>query len=73
MRELFAAMLQIIPILGLNGVLNSTGNRIVGAEDGSLYELDFTRSGTLQAASSPTGNLSLAPGLSRASVATAIR
>lgn len=71
MRKLFTSMLQIIPVLGLNCILNSAGNRIVGAENRPLHKLDFTCSGALQTRSS-SWCLSLTPGLGRAGIAAAI-
>lgn len=57
MRKLLAASLEIISVLGLHGILDSTGDGVVGAEDGALNELDFTRGISLQATSGTTARL----------------
>jgi hypothetical protein len=62
--KLLATALKVIAVLGLDGVLNSTGHGIVGTEDGALHQLDLTGHATLQAAGCSNGTarlLSLAP------------
>ncbi len=49
-RELLAAALKVISVLGLDSVLNGRRDRIVGTENGALNELDLTGHSTLQTA-----------------------
>lgn len=72
MRKFLAPMLQIIPVLGLDRVLNCAGNRVVGTEHRTLHQLDFTRPSTLQTSTAAAGYLSLTPGLGRTSIAAAV-
>lgn len=50
MRKLLASALQVIAVLGLDGILDSTGDRIVGAENLALDELDLPGLSTLETA-----------------------
>jgi hypothetical protein len=48
-REFLTATLEVVAVLGLDGVLDGAGHGVVGAEDGALDELDLARHATLQA------------------------
>src|SRR4051794_38926475 len=48
--ELLAASFQVIPVLGLDSVLDGTGNRIIGAQDRALTEFDLAGSISLKPA-----------------------
>jgi hypothetical protein len=62
--ELLAASLEVVSVLGLNGILNGAGHRVVGAQDGTLSKLDFTGSIALETtAGTSTRLLALPPGL----------
>lgn len=70
MGELLAATLEIIAVFGLDGILDGTGNGVVDTQDGTLHQLHLSGRVTTQAttsttanAATPTGSLSLAPGL----------
>lgn len=65
MGEFLTAALQVISVLGLDGILDGAGNWVVDAENGTLYQLDLTGGISTEATSTaalvPTGGLSLAP------------
>ena len=67
MGEFFTSTLQIIAILGLNGILDGTGDGVVHTEDRTLDQLDLSGGITAQAAAAAArgtaGSLSLTPGL----------
>jgi hypothetical protein len=70
--KLLAAALEIVAVLGLDGVLDGAGHGVVGTENGALYELDLTGHATLEATGSSdgtTGLLTLSPGLGGAGLA----
>jgi hypothetical protein len=70
--KLLAAALKVIAVLGLDGILNSTGHRVVGTEYGTLHKLDLTGHAALEATScsdSAAGLLSLTPCCGRAGLA----
>jgi hypothetical protein len=70
--EFLAAALKVVAVLGLDGVLDGTRNRVVGAENGALDKLDLTGQTTLEATGScggTAGLLTLSPGFSRAGLA----
>lgn len=75
MCKLLAAALEIVAVLCLDGILNGTGHRVVGAEHGALHQLDLTGHAALETAGSSysaAGLLSLAPGLGGAGLAPLI-
>lgn len=49
--ELFASGFEIVAVLGLHCILDSTGHSVVCAEDCTLHQLQFSGSITLQTAS----------------------
>jgi hypothetical protein len=57
--ELLAATFEVVSVLCLNGVLDSTGHRIICTQDIALNQLDLTCGITFEAtaASSGTANL----------------
>lgn len=63
--EFLTAALQVISVLGLDGILDGAGNWVVDAENGTLYQLHLTGGISTEATSTaalvPTGGLSLAP------------
>ena len=60
--KLLAAALEIIAVLGLDGVLDGRRHRVVGTQNGALDKLDLTGHTTLEAATSGSaGLLSLSP------------
>lgn len=66
--ELLAATLQIIAVLGLNSILNSTWHGVVDAENRTLNQLNLTsgisaKTSTAATALGTTRRLALAPGL----------
>lgn len=63
--EFFGEGLLRIPVLGLDGVLNGTRHRVVDTQDGTLHQVDLSRSVTAQGtrATPFTGSLvAIAPG-----------
>jgi hypothetical protein len=73
--ELFAASLEVVAVLGLNGILNGTGHGVVDAQDGTLDQLHLTGGITAQVtttARSPSRSLSLAPGLGGRGLASSV-
>ena len=75
MRELLAASLKVVPVLGLDGILDGAWHRVVGAEDGALDELELPGGIALEAARlsrGPAGLDALPPGFGRAAVDTAL-
>jgi hypothetical protein len=73
--KFLAAALEVVAVLCLNGILDSTGYGVVGTENGALHKLDFTGHATLEATSSSDGAarlLTLSPGLGRARLAPLI-
>lgn len=75
MCEFLAAALEVVAVLGLDGILNSRRNRVVGAENGALDKLDFTGHTTLETTSgsnSAAGLLACSPGFSRAGLASLV-
>jgi hypothetical protein len=72
MGEFFAAGFQVVPVLGLNGILNSTRHWVVGAEDCTLNELDLASSIALEATTRTTRLGSLSPSFSGAGVAPVV-
>jgi len=74
--KLLTAALEVVAVLGLDGVLDGARHGVVGAEDGSLDQLDLARHAALEAAGSgngTTGLLTLAPCLSGARLAALVR
>lgn len=71
MGELLAAALEVVAILGLDGILNSTGHGIVDTEDGALDKLDLPGGITTQV--TLLGSLSLAPGLGGGGLTASVR
>lgn len=71
MGEFLTATLKIVTILGLDGILNSTGDWIVDTENGALHKLDLPGSIASQVVS--RGSLSLAPGLGGRSLRARVR
>ena len=74
--ELLAAALEIVAVLGLDGILDGARHGIVGAEDGALHKLDLAGHAALEAAgccSATAGLLSLPPCGGRAGLAARIR
>jgi hypothetical protein len=75
MCKLLAAALEVIAVLGLDGVLDGRWHGIIGTEDGTLDELDLTRHTALEAAGcsdGTTGLLALPPRGGRARLAPRI-
>lgn len=75
MGELLGAALDIIAVFGLDGILDSTGSRVVDTEDGTLHQLDLTGGITAQATTPARGtprSLSLAPGFCGGSLTSRI-
>lgn len=75
MGELLAACFEIIPVLGLDGILNSAGNWVIGAQDGALGKFDFARGIALEpttCSSSAARLLTLSPCLCRARLTPAV-
>ena len=73
--ELFAAALEVVAVLGLDGILDGTGHGVVGTEDGALDKLDLAGHAALEAAGCGDGTaglLSLPPCGSRAGLAPRI-
>lgn len=72
--EFLGAALDIVAVLGLDGVLNSTGHWVIDTQDGALHQLDLTGgiSAKTAAAASSSGCLSLAPGLSGRGLAASV-
>jgi hypothetical protein len=74
--ELLATALEIVAVLGLDGVLDGAGHRVIGAENGTLHKLDLTRHTTLEAAGSRNSTarlLALSPGGGGAGLTPGIR
>lgn len=67
--KLFAAALEVVAVLGLDGILDGTGHGVVDAEDGALDELDLAGGIAAEVA---LGRLALAPGLGRRGLAAAV-
>lgn len=64
MGEFLAAALQIVAVLGLDGILNGTRDGVVNTQHGTLNQLDLTGGITTQATTTfSAGGLSLTPGL----------
>jgi hypothetical protein len=73
-RKLLTTNLQILAILGLNVVLDGTGNRIIYAKDGAMDQLDLPRVVSMKASgASGTCDLSSSPRLSRACLTSRVR
>jgi hypothetical protein len=75
MCELLAALLEIIAVLGLDGILDSAGNGIVGAQHRALDELDPTSLATTQTTANTgtsAGLLALPPSLGGAGLAARV-
>lgn len=71
--ELLAALLQVIAVLGLDGILNGTGDWVVGAQHRALDELDLAGLAAAQATRNGTaGLLPLAPSLGGAGLTARI-
>jgi hypothetical protein len=73
--ELLAAALEVIAVLGLDGVLDGRWHGVVGTEDGALDELDLARHAALEAAgcsNGAAGLLALSPCRGRAGLAPRI-
>lgn len=73
--KLLAAALEVVTVLGLDGVLDGAGHGVVGTEDGALDELDLSRHAALEAASGCHGAtrlLTLAPCLGGACLAALV-
>lgn len=73
--EFLAATFEVIAVLGLDGILDSTGGGVVNTQDGTLDQLDLSGRITSQtaAAAGASGGLSLAPCLSGGSLAASVR
>jgi hypothetical protein len=74
--EFLTAGFQVVPVLGLNSILNGTGYWVVGAEDCTLNELDLASGITLEATASGCGTTrldSLSPSFGGAGVAPVVR
>ena len=70
--KLLAAALEVVAVLGLDGVLDSRRHGVVCRQDGALHELDLTGHAALETAGSSdstAGLLALSPGLGRAGLA----
>jgi hypothetical protein len=61
MRKFLTSTLEIVSVLGLNGVLDRARNRIIDTQDGTLHQLDLSGSITPQPTGAASGSLSLAP------------
>jgi hypothetical protein len=73
--ELLAAALEVVAVLGLDGILDGRRHGVVGTEDGALDELDLTRHAALEAAgcsNGAAGLLALSPCGGRAGLAPRI-
>jgi hypothetical protein len=73
--KLLAAALEVIAVLGLDGILDGAGHGIIGTENGALHKLDLARHTALEATSCSNGTaglLSLSPGGGRARFASRI-
>lgn len=73
MRKLLTAALQVVAVLGLDGILDGTGHGVVGTQDGALDQLDLTGSIALEAAGGSTGLLALCPASGRGSRVAAVK
>lgn len=74
-RELFAATLEVVAVLGLDGILNGTGDWVIHTQDGALDQLDLTSGISTQVSTTPVSTsrgLSLAPGLGGRSLAAGV-
>lgn len=70
--KLLAAALEIIAVLGLDGVLDGARHGVVGAEDGALHQLDLAGHAALETAGGSdcsAGLLALSPGRDGAGLA----
>lgn len=68
--ELLATALEVVAVLGLDGVLDGRGDGVVGTQNGALDKLDLTGHTTLETASGTSaGLLSLPPCFGRAGLA----
>lgn len=75
-RKLFAAALEIVAVLGLDGILNGTWDWVIHTQDGALNQLDLTSRISTQISTttvSTSRGLSLAPGLDGRSLAAGVR
>lgn len=70
MGKLFAAALKVVAVLGLDGVLDRTGHRVVDTEDRALDKLNLP--GSITPEVTLLGSLSLAPGLGGRGLAAGI-
>ena len=61
MCEFLATILKIIPVLGLDCILDGAGNGVLGAQNMILTEFDLTRSITLKTAAAAAGARALGP------------
>lgn len=77
MGEFLAATLEIIAVLGLNGILDGTGSGVVDTQDGTLDQLDLSGRITSQTTTAATAGasrgLSLPPCLGGGSLTASIR
>jgi hypothetical protein len=74
-RELLASALEVISVLGLDGILDGTRHGVVGAENRALHKLDLARHAALEAAGGSNGTaglLSLPPCCGRAGLAPCV-
>lgn len=71
MSKFLAAALQVVAVLGLDGVLDSGGDRVVGAQHGTLHKLDLAGQTALEPNTS-AGLLPLPPCLCGAGLAPRI-
>lgn len=68
--KLLATALEVIAVLGLDGVLDGRGDGVVGTQNGTLDKLDLTGHTTLEATGGTSaGLLSLPPCFGRAGLA----
>lgn len=81
MGEFLAATFEVIAVLGLDGILDGTGGRVIDTQDGTLDQLNLSGRITSQTAAAAaaaagagaTGGLSLAPRLSGGGLAASVR
>lgn len=79
MGEFLAATLEVVAVLGLDGILDGTGGGVIDTQDGALDQLNLsgritsqTTAAAAAAGAGATGGLSLAPCLGGGSLATSV-
>jgi hypothetical protein len=70
MGKLFSSALDIVPVFGLDSILDGAGDRVVDAEDGALNQFDFPRCVSSQLI---RRSLSFPPRLGRARLTPSVR